>query len=146
VKLIKESIEEAKKTTGCAVEKLSDKSTLSIRMCIEERYTVGNRNAPMWERLEEKVSVFDPEGWRTIANFPFNNRVMMFFDSEDESAMYSIHSCKDVVKLLSECQGFVFYLTDSKCNFLLCHNDHDYLIGAGTAKEWVASHNTKTKE
>lgn len=136
---IKDAIEEAYNAIGCSVAPLNDEDAMVIRKSIEETYAGSHGQSPLWERLEGDLSKHDPDGWRAIADFPFEGRVTIFFDRENETTMYSVKSCSDVVNLLSECPGFVFYLTDGECSFLLCHNDHDYLIGAGAAKEWVGS-------
>jgi hypothetical protein len=34
---------------------------------------------------------------------------------------------------------FVFYITNLSFTYLLCFNDHNYLIGSGSAKEWIAT-------
>lgn len=141
---INDAIEEACSVTGILAEKISVEKSSEIRKCVEDRYTGNRRDTPLWERLEEDNSIYDPNGWKTIGEFPYNDKIMIFFDIENESAMYSVISCSDLVKLLSECPGFVFYLTDAKCSFVLCHNDHDYLIGVGTAKDWIRKLQRKT--
>ena len=139
MKIIQNSIEKAKRITRCSVENLNDKSTALVRSRIESLYAEGPSYKPLWERLNEQVGVFDPDGWKTVEKYPFNDNLLMFFDLDNEKTMYLFSSIGDVVKILSECPGFVFYLTDCECTFLLCHNDHDYLIGAGDAKGWVSS-------
>lgn len=134
---IKDAIVEACNATGCSVTQLNNEESTTVRTCIEEKYAASHGQSPLWERLEGECSKYDPDGWRAISEFPFDNMVTMFFDKENETTMYSMNSCRDVVRLLCECPGFVFYITDVNCSFLLCHNDHDYLIGSGTAKDWV---------
>ena len=109
-----------------------------VRNCVEKKYAPLKGLTPLWECLEGEASKYDPEGWKAIGEFPFKNKVTIFFDKENEPTMYSANNCNDVVELLSECPGFVFYITDDNYSFLLCHNDHDYLIGAGTAADWVS--------
>jgi len=135
---IKDAILEASNATGCTVTQLNDDEASLIRERIEEKYAATRGPSPLWERLEMDVSKYDPDGWRAIGDFPLSDMVTMFFDRENETTMYSVKSCSDVVELLSECPGFVFYITDVNCSFLLCHNDHDYLIGTGEARDWVS--------
>lgn len=134
---IKDAIVEASNTSGCTLELRTEEESKVIRNCIEEKYASNSGVLSLWERLEGEASRYDPDGWKAIGQFPCDDMVTIFFDREDEVVMYRVKSCLDLVKLLSECPGFVFYLTDDKCSFLLCHNDHDYLIGAGSAKDWV---------
>jgi hypothetical protein len=134
---IKDAVIDASNAVGCSIVQLSREESERVRACVEEKYATGFGGLPLWERLSSDCSRYDPDGWRMIADFSLGNRVTFFFDRESESVMYSVASCGDVVKILSECPGFVFYLTDEDFDFLLCFNDHDYLIGAGSAKDWV---------
>jgi hypothetical protein len=136
---IEEAILEACSATGCQVRQLNRDESMAIWKCVEDSFTAYHGQSPLWERLEDDLSKYDPDGWRAIGEFPYDGRITLFFDKNNETTMYSINNCSDVVKLLSECPGFVFYITDANCSFLLCHNDHDYLIGAGIAKDWVGS-------
>ncbi len=134
---ISEAIEEASQSSGCNVTPLDDSESRSIRDCVESKYASSSGSLPLWERLVGEESKYDPDGWKVIGEFPCRSMVTIFFDKENEGTMYRVNSCNDVVKIISECPGFVFYVTDAECDFVLCHNDHDYLIGAGSAKEWV---------
>jgi len=134
---IKDAILEAVESKQFKVQEVGAAASTSIRLNIERLYTEKRSPKPLWERLADDASKHDPEGWRAIGDYPYENTVTIFFDEENEGTMYSLDSCKDVVNLISECPGFVFYVTNSDCSFLLCHNDHDYLIGTGEAKGWV---------
>lgn len=136
---IKDAVLSASNALGCSVAQLNSEETATVRVCIERKYSHGNGGSPLWERLSGDCSSYEPDGWRAISEFPFFSRVTMFFDRDDEATMFSIATGNDVVRILSECPGFVFYLTDDKFSLLLCHNDHDYLIGAGAAAYWVGN-------
>jgi hypothetical protein len=134
---IKDAILKASSVMDCQAKQVSNNESSTIRKHIEEKYAATHGQSPLWERLEGDLSKYDPDGWRKIGEFPYDDKVTLFFDKNNETTMFSVNSCKEVVSILSECPGFVFYITDAKCSFLLCHNDHDYLIGAGVAKNWV---------
>lgn len=134
---IKDAIVEAVESSHIKVQEVDASASISIRLNIERLYTEYRSTQPLWERLSDDVSKHDTDGWRAIGDYPYDNTVTIFFDEKSEGTMYYLNSCKDVVTLISECSGFVFYVTNNDCSFLLCHNDHDYLIGAGEAKDWV---------
>lgn len=134
---IKDAILEAVESTQLELKEVDAQASTSIRQEVEKLYASTKSSQPLWERLTDDASRHDPEGWKAIGDYPYKNMVTMFFDYENESTMYSLNNCKDIVSLVTECPGFVFYVTNEDCSFLLCHNDHDYLIGAGEAKNWV---------
>ena len=133
-------ISKAVKSKGLDAAVLDSPTADAIRRRIEGLYATPSASKPLWERLTDHAGVHDPEGWKLLANYPHEGRVLLFFDWDDEAAIYSAKDCTEVAKLLSECPGFVFYVTDELCGFLICHNDHDQLIGAGQAKPWVLRH------
>lgn len=133
---ISEWILQAVDAVGCNITALNERESIRIRTCIEEKYA-GKGLSPLWERLNDTISEYNPEGWRGIGVFPIESKIIMFFDKNDETTMYLLNNGSDLVALLSECPGFIFYITDDQCNFILCHNDHDYLIVTGIAKNWI---------
>jgi hypothetical protein len=65
---------------------------------------------------------------------------------DDHYSAFLVPTGKVVVSLLSECFGFVFYVTNERLEFILSQNDHDYLLGAGTARAWVESLKPRQEE
>jgi hypothetical protein len=142
---IEESINEAKSRVGCSVTKMDTSSADDLRRRFIKSYCDSN-SSPLWERVKENTSVFDPNGWKKIANFPYCGKVIMLFDEETERGIFSFCNFNDIVKTLSESIGFVFYLTNSNLDFLICHNDHDYLIGSGIASDWIKKSPVKFRD
>lgn len=134
---IKDAISDAIELNHFVVEEIELQASTSIRAKVEAKYSIGVSSKPLWQRLVRDASRYDPEGWRRIGDYPYESKVTVFLDEGDENTMYSLDSCKEVVNLISECPGFVFYVTNENCSFLLCHNDHDYLIGSGAAIDWI---------
>lgn len=119
---------------------LTDIEVAQVRESIEKLYAVKKGSfLPLWERLIQEQSIHDPNGWKVIENYHCDGEVIMFFDQPCERTMFRFNSIEDVVMVLNESPGFVFYLTDDNFSFLICQNDHDYLIGSGRAASWVAS-------
>lgn len=51
--------------------------------------------------------------------------------------MFFIPSGSSLDELLGETFRFVFYVTDPEGTYLICFNDHDFLICWGSAQEWL---------
>ena len=136
-RFIDTAIRNVSTTMGINAQKLSKQEQSTIREEVERSFSYKISRDPLWERLSDDASIFDVNGWLLIKDYPYQGRVILFFDKEDEPSMYSIQNCKEAIDLIGECHGFVFYLTNSTVDFILCQNDHDFLIGAGMGKEWV---------
>jgi hypothetical protein len=136
---IKDAVSAAIKSTLLELIEVDVHESISIRDKVENLYSSRKSALPLWERLVDSVSAgkYNPDGWKEIGSYSYEDVVTLFFEYGDEKTMYSVRSCADVVSIMCECPGFVFYVTNSDCTFLICFNDHDYLIGAGEAKEWV---------
>ncbi|MEJ2418941.1 MAG: hypothetical protein P8Y45_18840 [Exilibacterium sp.] len=135
---IKKSIENVVLATNLELEVIDTEKAASIREIIENTFSNKKSRTPLWERLVEHASKYDPDGWKALGTYIGFEKATLFFDLLDEPAMYIIKNGKEFVKLLSECPGFVFYVTGADSfDYLVCHNDHDYLIGAGKAENWL---------
>ena len=91
----------------------------------------------MWERLRRFESVQDSDSWSLIRGGVSSGAVVMFFEKDRDFSMVRFSHGGDVVAVLRECTGFEFYLTNPEAEYLLCFNHHDFLIGAGTAEDWI---------
>ena len=131
---IKESLLTAADVCSINAEVLEDEKTVEIKEYVYKKFTNGKKGTPVWEILTNDVSNYDPNGWSALSDFPYKGKVYVFFDDEDLTFIFD--NIKELVLALAECIGFVFYVTDVNCSFLLCHNDHDYLIGAGDIRGW----------
>ena len=134
---INDAILEALNSNNFGVTKLNDEQALALRGRLYAKFAPKFLTGCLWEFIENEASRHLPDGWRSLGRYPYQGEVVLFFDQHDESHMYVIDNLKNLVRVLEECPGFVFYVANQSGNFLLCHNDHDYLIGAGDARNWI---------
>src|SRR5690349_5382209 len=92
---------------------------------------------PLWEYLSDSCSIHHKDAWTWIAEFLSARPVLLLIDDSTEKSAVQITPGYGVVSVLGECTGFVFYITNDRLDYLLCFNDHDVLIGSGTAFDWV---------
>ena len=100
---------------------------------IKESYA-GNY---FWQSLIGYKVIQDDNGWRSIEEFIKDNECILFFNEIDKKIAIKFKSGYDLVKLLEETWGFVFYVTDNMSRYLICFNDHDCLYGCGSAHDWI---------
>ncbi len=106
-----------------------------FRSEVVRKYGTSNER-PLWEGMYA-AAIQDPNGWEKIDDFLSRAGFIMFFDKQDDSRVIEIDEGCSVTLLLADCFGFVFYITNTTLDYLLCYNDHDFLIGAGTADMWI---------
>lgn len=124
---------------NCLARRMGADEVSRIYSEMWNRFTlVKGASSPLWENVVGHVSVQDGESWRWIADYVGDGSLIMFIDDFFEKVTgVSFESGGKVVQVLEECIPFVFYLTNESLDFLLCFNDHDFLIAAGDACEWL---------
>lgn len=132
------------------IEKFSTidkKKSLEYRSVILKNFgTIPKYTYPLWENLQNYHSVQDIDAWIWLLDFHTTEPIIMIFEYQEEERGFIFESMKDVVLLLGNCYGFVFYLTSLNGDYLLCINDHDYLIAGGKAKNWLEEHSINNYE
>jgi hypothetical protein len=112
--------------------------TRALREGVRKRY-----NPPLWSgRIESNLieagGIHDPDGWMLIADFVGSNSTVMFFEEADDRLGVRFPNGETLTTVLRETTGPVLYLTDDGLSYLICFNFHDVLIGAGSARGWIA--------
>jgi hypothetical protein len=121
------------------VRELAPEATEKLLLDIRQKFVEPDFERPMWETLRSRASKRRAAGWQDIGLFVGENSCVILI--EDERNAYECTSGKVLTKLLEECPGFEFYVTNDKGDYLLCHNHHNYLLGCGSAVDWVQSLN-----
>ncbi len=131
-------ISEASTTLNIQLEPLSSEGANNLFRRLRKKYADFSSELPLWETVGEHISRKRANGWRDVGEYVGDFQCLLATEKDGEEA-YRVSSGNDLTQLLHECPGFEFYVTNEDCDFLLCHNDHDYLIGAGKAAAWVAT-------
>ena len=100
----------------------------------------------LWEYFKSDVGFQNPDGWRFISDFAPTRSAILFFDEQDDKDMLVFADSKDIVDVIGDCTGFVFYLTNKSLNFINCFNDHNFLIATGDSEQWLQNLENTIKE
>jgi hypothetical protein len=96
---------------------------------------------PIWENLVvDKCSIQSHMAWKFIGEMEFSNvegPFILVFEQSTELGCFLFDSPTAISATLGECNPFMYYITNRSFEFLLCENDHDFLIAAGNAKAWM---------
>lgn len=127
-----------------SVNELDAQKSDKFRTSLFSKFTDASLKGHIWENILEEhfdhvASYGDPDNeiYLLISDFVGYEEVFMVFDRLDEKSVFRFKDGSQIVPLLSECYDFEFYLTDHQLQYLLCLNDHDYLIAVGTAADWL---------
>jgi hypothetical protein len=118
------------------VKELSPEESAIIRESTSIKYADGRKDW-LWERMPNATKVHNPNGWQWIGEFIAGIEVVMFFNEREDQSVLRWKDSSLVNTALRETEGFEFYITNSDTQFLICFNQHDYLIASGSAKEWL---------
>jgi len=133
---IRDEIIEAAKVINASMIELTPSESEKIHVDVSNKFAQGTQDW-MWEHLESKVSIQDPDAWKWINDYIKDFQVIMLFNSKEEGTVFRFFDSNEIIPILGNTSGFEFYLTDIKYNYLLCFNHHDYLIASGTAQNWL---------
>jgi hypothetical protein len=122
-----------------SVHALTPEATAKLLLNITHKFVEPDLERELWETLRSRASKRRASGWQDIGQFVGENACVMLI--EDGQNAYECTSGKVLTKLLEECPGFEFYVTNHEGEYLLCHNHHNYLLGCGSAEDWVQSLN-----
>jgi hypothetical protein len=104
---------------------------------------VSPGTGPWWERFESpesSVQFDDDLGYQWLPHFaPRQDACYLIVDVENASAVavFAGLTPELAAELLADCPLFEYYLVAENLSWLLCENDHGFLIGCGEAAEHV---------
>jgi hypothetical protein len=134
--MIVDWIEKAISDVKISARKLSKTESLKLSLEVICKFCNGNDNYPAWSAIREQGSL-RPSGWRDAARLVGERQCFLMVETESSRIVFELENGIALEHLLEECPGFVFYVFDRSMTFLMCHNDHDYLIGCGVATGWI---------
>jgi hypothetical protein len=135
---VRDEIRSAVEELKVDVLELGDDAVRVIENGVERAFAEPGPGA-LWERLRASRGVQNSEGWRRVGEFSGGATNLLVRDAQGACAFRFARS-EDIPLALAQCSGFEFYVCDDGLNYLLAFNHHDFLIGAGTAAAWLASH------
>jgi hypothetical protein len=89
----------------------------------------------LWERLNHSVSSKDRFGWKTIVSLVGNSDCILLILTEQFGLRVPNGQVLSII--LGDTWGYVFYVTNTNADYLMCFNDHDFVIGCGEAERWI---------
>lgn len=88
-----------------------------------------------WDCRAAPDGVYRPDGWKLIAKYVGRRHAYVFTPGAE--TMWSLTG-DDLLQVLSACPPLEFTVCSLACDYLLCFNHHDVLIGWGNAQHWAS--------
>lgn len=133
-----EYVKEAAGRNGCKAQLLPDVVGKAIVDLVRRKYS-SRPASTLWEQIGISASFQNDRAWNRACEFVGDQSTLLFFEPKEDSKVFKFEDGNSLARVIEDCPLFVFYLTDETGSYLLCVNDHDYLIGAGDAMAWVSS-------
>ena len=134
-----EEIENAALELGISFFKIDKNSSLKIKEKLACKFT-NEKKSPQnlsWQNLKDFKSVHNVNGWKLIKNYVQKKKPILFVSPLEEEEMWRFNNGEDLVQVINNCIGFPFCVTSDEANYIICFDDHDCLIGVGSALEWL---------
>lgn len=124
---------------GVSFSLIDKVKALQIKARLAPKFTdEGNHPKRLsWQNLKNVKSIHDPDAWELIEEFAPREEVILFIDPSEEEVMWCFNNGTDLVAVLAECIPFPFCVISGNADYMLCFDDHDCLIGVGTAADWI---------
>lgn len=131
--------EEARRSSA-TLSVLGEEETLEKWKEISELYGRDKKYSfQFWDELDDPATLHTENGWVLIKGLiaPLQD-VYLFFELEDEKNAFIFKYGSELADVLIETGCRDFYLLGPGMNYLLCYNDHDYVLADGIAKAWLS--------
>jgi len=129
----------------CIASFVSEKSATPVQLSAAERAVVVQSlndrlnvdvEAQMpWDAVDAPYGVQTASGWKLVPMFVGTASCLLF--SACATSIWRFTNGAELLLFLEASPPFEFYICDEQATYLLCCNDHDFVIGWGRSVEWV---------
>jgi hypothetical protein len=102
---------------------------------LNDRLNVNVEVQMPWEAVNAPDSVQTASGWKLVPAFVGESSCLVF--SACATLVRKFANGAELLRFLEASPPFEFYVCNALTTYLLCCNDHDFVIGWGRGAEWV---------
>jgi hypothetical protein len=130
-------IERAAAEAGTAMYELPEAERAVLIAAVRARYGLSLPSSNAWDVGSAPDGVRDPDAATRIAAY-VGDRPCLFIPDRAQS-IWRLPDGAALLHAIEKSSPIELYVCDEALSYLLCHNDHDYLIGWGEAQAYVQS-------
>lgn len=120
---------------SAAPARLSAAERKVVVQSLKDRLKVNVEAEKPWDTVVAPQGVQAADGWKLVPMFVAETPCLVF--SACATSIWKFANGTELLRFLEESPAFEFYVCDAAATYLLCCNDHDFLIGWGRSLEWV---------
>lgn len=122
---------------GVPVQALTDSLGERIRNEAVEKYGRKGNDWPLWDGPGDDPSFQSEGSWTVLPEFIGDAPCIIFWEPRTERKLLRFERGQDLVRVLEECHRMEFYVVDEVLSYMICYNEHDFLIASGSAAHWL---------
>jgi hypothetical protein len=130
-------IAEAIAETGVQADRLVVAERLNVISKLRERFGIDITTDRPWDCVTAPQGKLRPDGWKLIPEHIGATEALVWTVAAE--TIWKFRQGGDLLRVLQDCPALEYYVCSPDFGYLLCFNHHDYVIGWGTASDWVAS-------
>lgn len=135
ISLQKDRIADVVGETSTAPVQLSATERDAVVQLIKFRLNVNVEEDMPWNAPDAPEGLQSVSGWELVPSYVADDPCLVF--SACATAIWKFTNGEELLRFLRETHGFEFYVCDAAGTYLLCFNDHNFLIGWGASGIWV---------
>ena len=121
--------------TGVTPVRLPTVERNSVVRLLKERLEVNVEALMPWDAPDAPCGVQTASGWKLVPTFVAEAPCLAF--SACATSIWKFANGAELLLFLEASPPFEFFVCDALATYLLCYNDHDFVIGWGRSVEWV---------
>lgn len=121
--------------TDATPVRLSAAERIQLVQCLKDRLNVDVETRMPWAAVDAPQGVHTVSGWKFLPMFVAATPCLAF--SACATSIWKFANGAELLLFLEASPAFEFYVCDALATYLLCCNEHDFIIGWGRSVEWV---------
>jgi len=121
--------------TNVSPAKLSEAERDDVVRNLRSQLTVNVEALRPWDATNAPSGVHTTSGCELVSNYVADTPCLVF--SPGATSVWKFANGADLLLFLKASPAFEFYVCDALATYMLCYNDHDFIIGWGQSTAWV---------
>lgn len=107
----------------------------AVVQSLKDRLNVNVEAHMPWDAVDAPHGVQTASGWKLVPVFVAEAPCLVF--SACATSIWKFANGAELLLFLEASPPFEFYVCDALATYLLCCNEHDFVIGWGRSAEWA---------
>ena len=114
--------------------KLTSTEREAVIHALEDRLDVDVETGAPWDTEGAPAGFQIIDGWKRVPDYA---GAPCFVFSRGAATIWKFSDGDELLRFLSDVPPFEFYVCDDAGSYLICCNDHDFIVGWGGSHAWT---------